>query len=130
MVAFRFLFVMALAAALWPNDALAADQSTAVWSDGRRSTLSDEELLRNALASPGPAYPEEAQKAKTSGSGIYELRINKGGTITSVVIVKSSGSDVLDRAATTTFKRWRFKPGIFMSIRIPVSWSAHRVTSR
>jgi TonB family protein len=130
MVAFRFLFFIALAATVLPIPSFAAEQSTAIWSDGHRSALSDEELLRNSLASPGPAYPEEARNAKMSGSGIYELRINKGGTIGSVVIVKSSGSDVLDRAATTTFKRWRFKPGIFTSIRIPVSWSAHRVTSR
>jgi TonB family protein len=130
MVAFRFLFFIALSAVLCPNAAFGAEQSTAIWSDGHRSALSDEELLRNALASPGPAYPEEAQKAKMSGSGVYELRINKGGTINSVAIVKSSGRDVLDKAATTTFRRWRFKPGIFTSVRIPVSWSAHRVTSQ
>ena len=109
------------------SSALAADKTTAVWSDGHTSALSDEELIRNALASPGPAYPEEAQKAKMTGSGVYELRISKAGAITSVVIVKSSGSKVLDQAAMTTFRRWRFKPGIFTSVRVPVSWSAHPV---
>src|SRR6476646_5851076 len=107
------------------SSTLAADNTTAVWSDGHTSSLSDEELVQNTLASPGPPYPEAAQKAKMTGSGFYELRINKAGTITSVVIVKSSGNDVLDKAATTTFRRWRFKPGIFTSVRIPVSWSAH-----
>ena len=129
MVTVRFLFVIALVASLWPCNARAAEKTTAVWSDGHSSSLSDEELIRNALASPGPAYPEEAQKAKVTGSGLYELRINKSGTITSVVIVKSSASKVLDQAATTTFRRWRFKPGIFTSVRIPVSWSAKRVTN-
>jgi len=41
------------------------------------SALSDEELIRYALASPGPAYPDQAQKAKTAGSGLYELRVTK-----------------------------------------------------
>jgi len=105
----------------------AAEKTTAVWSDGHTSAVSDEELMRYAVASPGAAYPEEAQKAKTSGSGLYELRVNKSGATTEVVIVKSSGSAVLDNAAKNAFKKWRFKPAIFTRVRIPVSWSVNRV---
>ena len=83
--------------------------------------------MRYATASPGPAYPEEAQKAKTAGSGLYELRINKGGTVTEVVVLKSSGSAVLDNAARSAFRKWRFKPAIFTRVRLPVSWSVNRV---
>jgi TonB family protein len=107
--------------------ALAADKTTAVWSDGHASALSDEELVRYALASPGPGYPEEAQRTKAAGSGLYELRLDKGGVPKSITIVKSSGSVILDKAATTTFRKWRFKSGIFTSVRIPVSWSANPV---
>jgi TonB family protein len=106
---------------------LAAEQTTAVWSDGHRSSLSDEELARYALASPGPGYPEEAQNTKASGNGLYELRINKSGAVTEVVVVKTSGSRVLDKAATSTFRKWRFKPAIFDRVRIPVSWSVNPV---
>ena len=105
----------------------AAETSTAVWNDGRTASLSDEELIQNALASPGVPYPEEARKAKMTGSGLYELRINKAGTVAEVVILKSSRSAVLDNAAKGTFKKWRFKPGIFRSVRIPVSWSVNPV---
>jgi TonB family protein len=107
--------------------ALAAEKTTAVWSDGHSSSLSDEELIRYALASPGPPYPEEAQKAKTVGSGVYELRINKAGTITEVVIIKSSRSAVLDKAAKSAFTKWRFKPAVFTRVRLPVSWSVNLV---
>jgi TonB family protein len=120
-----FSLVAMIAFAL--SSALAADETTALWADGHTSALSDEELVRYAIASPGPPYPEEAQKAKLTGSGLYELRINKAGAITGVVIVKSSGSAVLDNAAKATFRKWRFKPGIFTSARIPVSWSVNRV---
>jgi TonB family protein len=122
----RLALVTGILAILAPL-ALASDKTTAVWSDGHSSSLSDEELTRNALASPGPAFPEEAQKAKTAGSGLYELRVNKGGTITEVVVVKSSGSAVLDNAAKSTFLKWRFKPAIFTRVRVPVSWSVNRV---
>jgi TonB family protein len=126
MSALRFLFLIAIVATL-SSQALAADATTAIWSDGHSSVVSDDELTRNALASPAAAYPEEARKAKTTGSGLYELRISKSGVTSEVVIVKSSGSAVLDNAAKNTFLKWRFKPGIFSRVRVPVSWTVNRV---
>jgi protein TonB len=122
----RFILISACLALAAPA-LLAAEKTTAVWNDGHTSVLSDEDLMRNAVASPGAAFPEEAQKAKITGSGLYELRIDKAGATTGVVVVKSSGSAVLDKAATTAFKKWRFKPAIFHAVRIPVSWSVNRV---
>ena len=126
MCAARF-FAIAIALIFWRTAAFAADNTTAVWADGHSSAISDEQLVGNTLAAPGAAYPEEAQKTKTTGSGVYEIRIDRAGTPTAVKVVKSSGSAVLDKAAMTAFKRWRFKPGIFQSVRIPVSWSVNRV---
>jgi TonB family protein len=124
----RFISLLAIAmSALVGSSALAADKTTAVWNDGRTSAISDEELIRRTVASPGPPYPKEAREAKMTGSGLYELRINKAGAVTEVVIVKSSRSAVLDSAAKTTFRKWRFKPGIFTMVRIPVSWSVNPV---
>jgi TonB family protein len=107
--------------------ALAADKTTAVWTDGHSSAVSDEELMRYALTSPAAAYPEEAQKAKITGNGLYELRISKTGVTTEVIIIKSSGSAVLDKAAKNAFLKWRFKPAVFSRVRVPVSWAVNRV---
>lgn len=126
MIAWRVLLLVVLAFG-FSSEAFAAEKTTAVWSDGHGSTLRDEELVRYALASPSAGYPEAAQKAKMTGSGVYELQVNKAGTITAVAIVKSSGSAVLDQAATSAFLKWRFKAGVFRSVRIPVSWSVNRV---
>ena len=117
------LMILLLAA----SPALASDQTTAIWSDGHSSVLSDEELVRYATASPSAGYPKEAQKKKLTGSGLYELQINKAGATTAVAILISSGSGVLDEAARNAFMKWRFKPGVFTRIRIPVSWSVNRV---
>jgi TonB family protein len=121
------IFVIGWLAGVIPTAALAADRTTAVWSDGHTSALSDEELVRNATASPGAGYPEEAQKMNATGSGLYELQIDKAGKTTAVTIIKSSGSAALDKAATASFRKWRFKPAIFRSVRIPVTWSVNRV---
>ena len=123
-VRFLLLFVAAFS---FTGAAFAAEKTTAIWADGHSSAVSDEELVGNTTAAPGTAYPQEAQKAKITGSGVYELQIDKAGKISAVAIVKSSGSAVLDKAATTAFKKWRFKPGVFQSVRIPVSWSVNRV---
>jgi TonB family protein len=116
-----------VASALCVCTALAVPETTAMWSDGHKSVLSDEELVRYATASPGAGYPEEAQKKKLAGSGVYEIQVNKSGIPTAVAIVKSSGSAVLDQAARSAFLKWRFKAGVFHSVRVPVSWSVNRV---
>jgi TonB family protein len=121
------IFVIVWFAAFMLSAARAADPTTAVWSDGHTSALSDAELTRYATASPGAGYPEEAQKNNLTGSGLYELQINKSGATTAVAIVRTSGSAVLDKAATGAFRKWRFKPAVFRSVRIPVSWSVNRV---
>jgi TonB family protein len=123
----RFLAIATIVAIVAPFAALARENTTAVWSDNHTSALSDDELVRYALASPGPGYPEEAQRGKIGGSGVYELRINKAGKTTEVVIVTSSGSRILDQAARGAFMKWRFKAGAFIRIRLPVSWSVSRV---
>ena len=121
------LGLIVIFALTFSDPALAAEKTTAVWADGHTSAISDEQLVGNTLAAPGAPYPEEAQKTKTTGSGLYELRIDRAGKISDVAIVKSSGSAVLDKAATSAFRKWRFKPGVFRSVRIPVSWSVNRV---
>jgi protein TonB len=125
--ALRIIIVAALAAIISPAAAKAAKNTTAVWSDGHTSSLTDEELMRYAISSPGPGYPEEAQRLKIAGSGLYELRIDKTGKTTEVAIVRSSGSPVLDQAARKAFTKWRFKPAVFVRIRLPVSWAARRL---
>lgn len=127
MSAWRFVLSFGVAFSLWSATAFAAEQTTAIWSDGHTSALSDEELTRYATASPGAGYPEAAQKAQLSGSGLYELQINKAGVTTAVRVLKSSGKPVLDEAARGALLKWRFKPGVFTRVRVPVSWSVNRV---
>lgn len=122
----RTLILVALLS-IFAAGAEAADETIAVWADGHTSAVSDEELMRNAITAPAAGFPEEARKAKLTGSGVYELQVNKNGGITRVRVVKSSGSAVLDKAARDAFGKWRFKPGVFAKVRVPVSWQVSRV---
>jgi TonB family protein len=127
MFGLRFVIGIVIFATACPLQAIAAENTTAVWSDGHTTALTDEELMRYAISSPGPGYPEEAQRSRIVGSGLYELRIDKTGKTTNVAIVKSAGSPVLDQAAKSTFMKWRFKPAVFTRVRVPVSWAANRL---
>lgn len=98
-----------------------------VWRDGHHSELDGREMVaRYVLSKTLPTYPYEARRSRITGSGVYELRIAKTGETTGIVIVKNSGHWLLDQAAMTAFIKWRFKPGEFLRVRIPVTWTMTR----
>lgn len=124
----RLLLLLVVAAvASFAVTAAAAEKTIAVWADGRTSTISDQELMGNAMTAPAAGFPEEARKAKLTGSGIYELQVDKNGSVSRVAVIKSSGSALLDGAARDAFRKWRFKPGVFTKVQVPVSWQVNRV---
>jgi TonB family protein len=45
------------------------------------------------------------------------------GSVTSVVMEASTGSLVLDNAAVTGFRRWRFKPGTISKVKLPITYT-------
>ena len=77
-----------------------------------------------AVSAPRPAYPYEARRAGTTGSGVALLNVNSAtGGVTSIVMSQSTGSSILDNAATSAFKRWRFKPGTVTKVRVPITFT-------
>src|SRR3954464_5904422 len=45
------------------------------------------------------------------------------GAVTSAEMAQSTGSPVLDNAATSAFRRWRFKPGTVSKVRTPITFT-------
>src|SRR2546423_11866118 len=118
-------WVVIVCVAIAARPLFGAEKTTAIWSDGRQSVLSDEELIRYALTAPPVPYPDEARKTNATGSGLYEIRIDKAGTTTGVKIVKSSGSVLLDKTAATAFKKCRVKKARLRLLRGPVGLSVN-----
>jgi len=60
-------------------------------------------------ASCRPTYPEEAIKQELQGTSKLRFSISERGSVTSVAVVSSSGSDLLDAAAISGLATCRFK---------------------
>jgi TonB family protein len=68
--------------------------------------------LRNPLpGNPLPAYPQQDQLTGRQGTTMIIGHVYPDGSVGEVVIDKSSGSPMMDRAAVDTFKLWKFAKG-------------------
>lgn len=90
------------------------------------ATAADTLVMKAMLSTtsrPMPHYPEEAERKKIMGGGVYVMKVNPAGLVTAVQITQSTGSSILDNAAISAFTRWRFKPGSVSSVKAPVAFS-------
>lgn len=61
------------------------------------------------LSYSAPIYPESARRRNFEGLVIVELEVLPTGDVTNVKTIKSSGFKVLDEAALSSVKKWKFK---------------------
>ncbi len=58
------------------------------------------------------------------GAGIAVMMIDPAtGNVTDAVMARSTGSEILDRAALSAFRRWRFRPGTVTLVRTPIRFT-------
>ena len=77
-----------------------------------------------AINSPRPPYPYEARSKRITGSGIITATVDPAsGSVTDASVTQSTGSPILDDAAVSTFRRWRFRPGSVSKVRIPITFT-------
>jgi TonB family protein len=77
-----------------------------------------------AVFAPRPEYPYEARSRKITGSGVCVLTVDTpSGSVTDATMAQSIGSPILDNATVSTFRRWRFKPGMFSKVKVPITYT-------
>src|SRR6266446_4363618 len=77
-----------------------------------------------ALYAPRPQYPYEARSRHVTGSGVIVAQVDAAsGNVTSVSVSQSTGSPILDNAATSAFRQWRFRPGTVSKVNIPITFT-------
>ena len=87
------------------------------------SVLAERVSMQDVLYKVGPRYPTHYRRAKIGGTGRFRMKVDfKTGKVTSVTVVKSTGSDGLDREAIFALRQWRFKPGKAREVEIPITF--------
>jgi protein TonB len=72
---------------------------------------------------PRIQYPYEARRSKITGSGTIVVSVGPDGSVTGASMGASTGSPILDNAATSAFRSARFKPGTVPRVRIPITFT-------
>lgn len=85
--------------------------------------ISSQEAERLAVSMYPPEYPLAARRKSITGSGVVLVKVNKRGFVTSATMAQSTGSPILDNAALSAFKSWRFKAGRAFWFRSPITFA-------
>ena len=98
--------------------------------EGTSTIASLSSLVRQAAPlyrlNPIPEYPMIARKRGYQGTVILEVLVSREGRVEDASLSTSSGYSVLDQAALTSVKTWRFDPGtrggekVDMWVKVPV----------
>ena len=91
---------------------------------GRPGAMSISSAKALATYAPRPQYPYEARSRHVTGSGVCVVTVDPGsGSVTGASMAQSIGNPILDNAATSAFRQWRFKPGTVSKVRIPITFT-------
>jgi protein TonB len=90
----------------------------------RSSEMSMSRAKALALYAPRPQYPYEARSRRIMGSGVCVADVDSAsGNVTSAAMAQSIGNPILDNAAVSAFRQWRFRPGTVSKVRIPITFT-------
>ena len=91
---------------------------------GRPGTMSISTAKALATYAPRPQYLYEARSRHITGRGVCVVEVDAGsGSVTSALMASRIGNPILDNAALSAFRQWRFKPGSVSKVRIPITFT-------
>ncbi|MFT7144914.1 MAG: protein TonB [Alphaproteobacteria bacterium] len=83
------------------------------------------------INNPAPHYPEKARLKKQQGTVLLSVVVQPNGKVEDVLVVKSSGYILLDKAALKTVVGWEFIPAqhngrdVESMIQIPITFKTY-----
>jgi len=77
---------------------------------GTVDTMSISSASAIAVFAPRPEYPRDALSHRIGGSGVCVVSVDRSGLVTKASIAQSTGNQILDNSAVSTFQTWIFKP--------------------
>jgi protein TonB len=74
----------------------------------RRTVVSGGVLTGKAISKPPPAYPAIAKAARAQGTVVVQITVDESGRVVSASAI--SGNPLLQQAAVSAVRNWRFSP--------------------
>lgn len=76
----------------------------------KQAAVTEPSLNAAYLNNPSPEYPHQSKRRGIQGKVLLEVKVTADGKAKEVSIYSSSGSKLLDEAAQTAVRNWRFVP--------------------
>jgi TonB family protein len=90
--------------------------------DERRGTLPV--WMQDRIKVFAPDYPYRDRAQRNEGTGLFRLTLDlKTGAVTGITMLKSTGFVTLDRCTIAAFHHWRWKPGKWKEIEMPITFT-------
>jgi TonB family protein len=80
-------------------------------------------VVAHQVKAVGPEYSYEDRRSRNQGAGVYRLVLDAAGAVTDVAIIKSTGVRSLDHSAITALQQWRWQPGKWKQIEMPITFT-------
>lgn len=79
--------------------------------------------FKDCIRPVGPDYPYSARALHQTGTGYFRLQLDlRTGAVTQITVIRSTGFRTLDTAALAALRKWRWKPGKWQQVDIPVTF--------
>ncbi len=97
-------------------------------AEDKSAATIDADKYADYLKNPKPPYPMKAFREGVEGTVWLRVQVLEDGSVGSVELLKTSGSDELDESALTTVKKWRFNAAVqngkvaSQYVRIPITF--------
>jgi TonB family protein len=102
-------------------------ETSAVDAKGVRHSVPSETAapwLNDRIKAVAPEYPYADRARHHVGSGRFHLYLDLAtGGVTQIRITKSTGFASLDQSAVAALRQWRWKPGRWKEIDLPVTFT-------
>ncbi|SRR5713101_3726266 len=83
----------------------------------------DQRWQHDLIKTAPPIYPYTDRARWHQGSGLFRLALDqKTGSVIQVTVEKSTGYKTLDDSAIVALRQWRFRPGKWKAVRVPVNF--------
>jgi TonB family protein len=109
-------------------------QTSAVDAKGVRHSASTGQAapwLDDRVKAVAPEYPYADRARHHTGAGRFRLELDlKIGAVNKITVTKSTGFQTLDNCVIAAFRRWRWKPGRWKEIDVPVDFRLGRPPRR